>query len=150
MSSAVLRKSAVEEVGGISPELEYCPDYYLYVAISQHYRTACVQEPCCGYRIHSSNMSKLFLILAHTEILKIVEMWAQCIDPALYNRRKRIHETLIGLEEILSRKAIGKGLHRILRKGSLRYLLSRPFVKAGRLIRRKISRRPKWDVMPKF
>jgi glycosyltransferase involved in cell wall biosynthesis len=52
MSSAVLRRSAVEDVGGIAPWVELIPDYYLYTAIAQRYRSRAVQEVVCWYRVH--------------------------------------------------------------------------------------------------
>ena len=38
MSSAVLRRSAVDEVGGIPDNIQVVPDYYLYIAIARRYR----------------------------------------------------------------------------------------------------------------
>ena len=52
MSSAVLRRSAVEELGGIPGWVELAPDYYLYVAIAHRYEARAVQEVVCWYRMH--------------------------------------------------------------------------------------------------
>ena len=58
MSSAVLRRSAVEEVGGIPEWVEIAPDYYLYIAIARRYPARAVQEVVCWYRMHGSNLSQ--------------------------------------------------------------------------------------------
>ena len=57
MSSAVLRRSAVEEVGGIPDTIQVVPDYYLYVAIARNYQARAVQEVVCRYRVHPGSMS---------------------------------------------------------------------------------------------
>lgn len=140
MSSAVLRKSAVDALGGIPREIENSPDYFLYVNLAQKYRAACVQETCCWYRIHANNMSHTRRIAVHSEILRIVEPWAAAVEPRVYRRRQRIQQTLIGLEELTSRNKRVGGLRRILRDGSLVYLASRPFVRVARQLRRRLNR----------
>ena len=54
----MLRRSAVEEVGGIPEWVELTPDYYLYAAIARRYPARAVQEVVCWYRVHGSNMSQ--------------------------------------------------------------------------------------------
>ena len=56
MSSAVLRRSAVEEIGGIPEYIEMAPDYYLYIAIARRYPARAVQEVVCWYRMHGGNL----------------------------------------------------------------------------------------------
>ncbi len=52
MSSAVMRRSAVEEVGPIPDTIQTVPDYYLYVAVARRYTARAIQEPVCRYRMH--------------------------------------------------------------------------------------------------
>lgn len=136
MSSVALRRQFVCDLGQVPSEYRFCPDYYMLLAISRLYQAACLQDVCCWYRIHERNLSKTNTMDIHQEILRIVELWANQVEPTLYDRRRRIHQSLIGLEEMFVTGRVRAGIARILRLGSLDYLCSRPFVKASRGIRR--------------
>src|SRR5271166_2406828 len=62
MSSAVFRRSAIEEIGGISEQVAIVPDYYLYVAVARRHPVRAVQEVVCRYRMHGANTSRLAAI----------------------------------------------------------------------------------------
>ena len=56
MSSAVFRRSAIEEIGGIPDQISIIPDYYLYAAVTRRHPVRAVQQVVCRYRMHGSNM----------------------------------------------------------------------------------------------
>ena len=57
MSSAMFRRSAIEEIGGIPESISIIPDYYLYTTIARRFQVAAVQEVVCRYRMHADNTS---------------------------------------------------------------------------------------------
>lgn len=146
MSSSVLRRSAVEEIGRIPNYIRVVPDYYLFVAVARHYQARAVQEVVCRYRLHDTSMSASNRIRMHEEALMVVESWAHCLNPRLLDRRRKVHSTVIAVEEIRHTATAGKGLARLFTGGSIGYLLSRPFAKAFRFIRR-IVQRPFWQAL---
>jgi len=145
MSSAMLRRSAVEEIGAIPEYIEMAPDYYLYIAIARGYPARAVQEVVCWYRMHGSNLSQESRRKVHQEVLVMIDQWAECLDPRIAAYRRRTHATALALEEMRSLASAGTGIRRLFREGSVTWLLSRPFVQAWRRMRRKV-RRPYWRV----
>jgi glycosyltransferase involved in cell wall biosynthesis len=145
MSSAVLRRSAVAEVGGIPDTIQVVPDYYLYIAIARRYQARAVQEVVCRYRVHPGSMSasQRHRIRLHAEPLSIVNQWAACLDPRIATYRRMTYSTALALEEMREFHTAPAGLQRLFSDGSLLWLVSRPFVRAGRAIRRRL-RRPYW------
>jgi len=144
MSSAVLRRSAVEEAGGVPEWVEMTPDYYLYVAIARLYPARAVQEVVCWYRMHGSNMWQESRRKVHQEALMMIDQWAQYLDPRIAAYRRRTHATALALEEMRSAASAGTGIRRLFREGSIAWLMSRSFVHAFRRIRRRV-RRPFWQ-----
>ena len=141
MSSAVLRRSAVAEIGGIPGSIQVAPDYYLYTAIARRYRARAVQEVICRYRLHSDSMSgsEAHQLRLHQEPLSIVKQWAACLDPRLAAHRRMTYSTLLALEQIRQGQ-VAEGMRRLLRDGSVWWLLTRPVVRSWRRIRRKLGR----------
>lgn len=139
LSSVAFRKAALVELGGIPPDIVYCPDYYLCVAVARAYRSAaCVQDLCCLYRVHASSMSHVYRKQIHEEALRII---AGAVEPSQWRvlrARRWVHNTWIGVEEIRS-DGVMRGLSRILRHGSLLYLALRPFMLLGRAIRHRLA-----------
>ncbi|HUK42980.1 MAG TPA: glycosyltransferase [Candidatus Bathyarchaeia archaeon] len=145
MSSAMLRREAVEEVGSIPEHIHVVPDYYLYVAIARHYRARAVQEVVCRYRVHAGSMSasREHRLHLHSEPLSIVKQWETQLDPRLAAYRRMTYSTALALEEMGELRSAMSGVQRLLSDGSLLWLVSRPFLRLGRAIRRRI-RRPYW------
>src|SRR5664280_2191824 len=83
MSSAVLLRSAVKEIGGIPGTIEVAPDYYLYVAIARRYPARAVQHVVCRYRVHPGSMSRLNRRRLYQEPLLIIDQWAAYLDPRI-------------------------------------------------------------------
>jgi glycosyltransferase involved in cell wall biosynthesis len=144
MSSAVLRRSAVEEAGGIPEWVELTPDYWLYVVIARRYPARAVQEVVCWYRMHGSNMSLENRRKIHQESLRMIDQWAGCLDPRLAAYRRKTHATSLALEEMRNAASAGSGIRRLFHAGSLTWLASRPFVHVWRRMRRTVWR-PMWQ-----
>ena len=146
MSSAVLRRSAVAEVGGIPDTIQVVPDYYLYVAIARRHRARAVQNVVCRYRVHTGSMSasRRHRLRLHQEPLSIVEQWRSSLDLRLYAQRHMAFSTSLALEEMRSAQTAWMGLKRLVGAGSVLWLLSRPFVQVWRAIRRRL-RTPSWQ-----
>ncbi len=145
MSSVVLRRSAVIEVGAIPKSIRVVPDYYLYIALARHWQARAVQGVVCRYRIHSASMSASneYRIRIHCEPLSIVQRWAPYLDPELAAYRQMTYSTVLALEEMKRVSTAMAGLRRLFIDGSVLWLMSRPFAVAWRAIQRKV-RRPYW------
>ena len=145
MSSAMLRRSAVKEVGGIPDTIQWVPDYYLYIAIARRYRARAVQEVVCRYRVHAGSMTRSHQLQLHQEPLAIVNQWAAQVDGQIIARRRMTYSTALAVEEMRKPGGFATGFRRLVSQGSLWWLLSRPWVHAWRWLRRKL-RRPYWLV----
>ena len=145
MSSAVLRRSAVEEIGGIPETVEITPDYYLYIAIARRYPARAVQEVVCWYRMHGGNLSQESRRKVHQEALVMIDQWGEYLDPRIAAYRRGTNATALALQEIRNLASAGAGIRRLFCEGSVTWLLSRPFVHAWRRMRRRL-RRPCWLV----
>ena len=143
MSSAVMRRSAVEAVGPIPPTIQTVPDYYLYIAVARGYPARAVQEPVCRYRMHAGSMSQSKRQRLYEEPLSIVNQWAEQLDPQIAAYRRRTYSTGIALEEMRYSTSFARGIVRLFTDGSVTWLMSRPFIIAFRALRRKF-RRPYW------
>jgi hypothetical protein len=88
-------------------------------------------------------MTFRFFKRIHHEVLWLIDQWAASLNPRLAMYRHRVHQTVVAYEELQDRKTAVEGLLRLLRHGSLAYLLSRPFARGFRAVRRRIQR-PYW------
>jgi len=147
MSSAVLRRSAVEEVGGIPEWVELTPDYYLYTAIARQYTSRAIQEVVCQYRVHPGSMTRSNRRKLCEEPLRLLERWADQLDPRIVAYRRMTYSTALAFEEIKSLRSASHGVRRLFSLGSVRWLVSRPFIHALRAVRRSV-RRPLWKASP--
>ncbi|MGO9518696.1 MAG: glycosyltransferase family 2 protein [Candidatus Korobacteraceae bacterium] len=143
MSSAVFRRSAVKELGGIPKEIQIIPDYYLYTAVSRRHLARAVQEVVCRYRMHGANTSRLAAIAMHQEALWLVDHWSDSLDPRMVALSRKRHSTAIALEELRSRSTAVQGISRLLSQGSVTSQLKRPVMFAFHIVRRNV-RAPYW------
>jgi glycosyltransferase involved in cell wall biosynthesis len=139
MSSALLRRSAVEALGGIPPGIDVSPDYFMFLGVARDYTARAVQRPVCRYRLHDENMSRFCGRKMHEEVLWLIERFGGSLDPKLRSRRLRIHNSLVALQDMMRAATFGRGLSRLLSRGSLSFLLSRPFARALRSLRRRVA-----------
>jgi glycosyltransferase involved in cell wall biosynthesis len=143
MSSAVLRRSAVADIGGIPETINLVPDYYLYAGIARRYKARAVQEVVCLYRMHASNLSRRRDSRLYLEPLSVVNQWAAALPSELVAYRRKSYSTALALNELAHPATFPAGLRRLLGEGSVSWLLQRPFVHLYRSLRRKL-RRPYW------
>ncbi len=146
MSSAVFRRFATEEIGGIPGNIAIIPDYYLYVAVARRYRVRAVQDVVCRYRMHDANMSQLTAIAMHQEALWLVNHWADSLDPRIVAQCRRHHSTAIALEEMRSPSTAIHGMVRLLTEGSIASQMKRPFMFGFHIVRRNV-RLPYWKAL---
>lgn len=137
ISSAAFRTSALRRLGPVPASIRFCTDYYLSLMVARDHLAACVQEVCCRYRVHGANMSHVYRRAIHEEIIAIVEQAARPAQRAVVRRRRKVHQTWIGLDEIRSGQR-RSGIARILRRGSLAYLVLRPLVVRMRTLRDRV------------
>jgi glycosyltransferase involved in cell wall biosynthesis len=143
MSSAVIRRSAVERSGGIPTGVNTIPDYWLYLATCQRYSARTVQDVVCRYRVHSGSMTKAYRRESLEETLALVEKWREQQPAAEFGRRQAGISTALALEEMRDWTTAAHGVRRLLNEGSLGWLAGRPFVHLRRIAERRL-RRPSW------
>ena len=144
MSSAVLRRSAVLQTGGIPGHIRITPDYFLYLAVCRRYSARAVQEVVCRYRVHPASMSLVSRFEALEESLLQVEQWRSSLTPDAFARRWKHIQTAMAFEELRDTRTLAQGLRRLLVQGSVFWMMGRPFVRAWRWMRRMV-RRPYWE-----
>lgn len=140
MSSALLRRTAVEALGGIPDCIAVSPDYFMFLGVARRHRARAVQEPICRYRIHDENMSRFCGRKMHEEVLWLLDQWQESLPAPLVAKRRRVHHSLVALRDMLQARTFARGALRLLSKGSLFFLASRPFARTLRAIRRRIRK----------
>lgn len=142
MSSAMFRRSAIEEVGGVPSWVRIIPDYYLYTAAARRFPAAAVQQVVCWYRMRSGSASESHAIEVHSEALQLMDFWQKDLDAEVLARCRRHHATQLALAEMRS-GGIVRGLRRLLGEGSVRSQLVRPFWFGFHWVRRNVVK-PWW------
>ncbi len=143
MSSALIRRSAVDEVGGIPLQIHVTPDYFLYLAICRLHTARAVQEVVCRYRIHAGNMTSIYRQESLQETLSLIEGWKEHVSSSAYARRHAGVSTALAVEEIRHWRTTMQGMKRMMRTGSLWWLVRGPFVAFWRILGRQV-RQPYW------
>ena len=121
MVSAMVLRKAYAAVGAIPAHLTFAEDYWLFVAIATTYRTLCVQEVCCRYRVHAGSATHRNKLASHVESLEVLLRWRACLEPRELKRRVAVYHTLIGIEELRAGRC--EGLANIVLRGSFPFLL---------------------------
>lgn len=140
MSSALLRRSAVQELGGIPDYIQVIPDYFLYLGVAHRHQARAVQEVVCRYRVHAGSMTRTNRRRLYEEPLLLMDQWEGGVDSKLLAHRRRIYATGLAFEEMRSLNSFPAGAARLLSRGSWSWLLSRPLIRLWRGIRRKLRR----------
>lgn len=130
--SAAVRKSAYWEVGGIPAQYTYAEDYYLFVAVSEKYRAAVVDEPCCTYRTHSANMSASMKSEMWLEAIWVLDKFGRGLAPKVLEERKSEFFTYQA-KQMVKEGRILEGARLFAEKGSTRFLLSAALAKLRKL-----------------
>jgi glycosyltransferase involved in cell wall biosynthesis len=144
MSSSVLRRSIVGETGGIPGHIHIAPDYFLYLAACHRHSTRAVQQVVCRYRVHPGNMTSLYRRESLGETLGLVEEWGRQIPRDAFARRHAGISTALALEEMRHWKTMAQGVHRLMRTGSLGWIIRAPLVHFWRIAARRL-RQPRWQ-----
>ena len=145
MSSAMLRRRAVEALGEMPKEIAIIPDYFLFVEVARTWRARAVQEVVCRYREHAGSLTWLRYREMHEEALWLVERWAQALPAAVVADRLAIHHTLVALKDVMVPRTLVQGLWRLIRHGSVTFLVTRPLARSVRAIKRRWLR-PFWQL----
>ena len=148
MSSAVFRRAAVEDIGGIPANIQIIPDYHLYVAVARRYQVRAVQQVVCRYRMHAGNTSRTQALQMHHEALGLINYWATCLDLSTLALCRRRHQTAIALVEMRNPRTVFSGIARQLSRGSVTSQLMRPFMYVFHVVRRNLLR-PYWKGLPR-
>lgn len=135
-SAVCLRTDLTRALGEVPAEHRFCPDYHYYTQLASRHAAACTQQVVCWYRVHATAMSRERYVDVLQEMLLIAERWRHRLPPAVYERRCRIQHTMLALRELATPGQRRAGWQRLTRQGSWAYLLSRPFARAGRGLRR--------------
>jgi len=146
MSSAMFRRSAVAEIGGIPEAITIIPDYYLYTAIARRFPVASVQEVVCRYRMHPGNTSRVTALQVQQEALRLMDMWEGAVAPQILAQCRKRHSTVIALLEMRNPRTSFPGVWRLLTQGSPISQLLRPFYFIFHLVRRSV-RPPLWKTL---
>ncbi len=146
MSSAVFRRSAVAEIGGVPDSITIIPDYYLYTAVARRFAAAAVQEVVCRYRMHSGNTSRVTALQVQQEALGLMDMWRGVVAPETLVQCRKRHSTAIALLEMRHPRTLVRGVWRLLTEGSLVSQLLRPFYFVFHVVRRRV-RPPYWRTL---
>lgn len=139
MSSLLVRKAAWMQVGNIPDRYQVAVDYWLAAAVSKSWQALAVQDACAWYRQHEANMTWSFGFRAYEEAHAIVEEFADALPAALARRRQRVWQTLMSVEQFRTPGQRGAAVARLLSRGSLTYLLSRPLAWLSRRLRRQCA-----------
>jgi glycosyltransferase involved in cell wall biosynthesis len=144
MSSAMIRRSAVLKAGGIPAHIHITPDYFLYIAVCRRCAARAVQQVVCRYRIQSGSMTSLYRGESLEETLRLVDDWRDCVPTAAFAARRSHISTALAVEEMRHGATLQRGIRRLIKDGSLVWLLGRPFAHLWRWIRRKLQT-PYWE-----
>ena len=143
MSTALLRRDLVEAAGAMPAWVRVAPDYFLFLELAHSHQACAVQAPVCLYRVHGGGMTGASMAPIQHEALLLIERWRGVLPDALVRQRKRVHHTVLASIDMRSGASFGAGCRRLLRQGSLVFLLTRPFARAARHLRRRLQR-PYW------
>lgn len=137
MSSVLLRRDALWAVPQPPPWLAVAPDYYFFLCISRTQQARAVQDPVCLYRVHAGGMTAGSLLHIQNEALQMLTLYQAALPEPLLRQRQRVHHTVGAYVQLCSAGQRRAGWQRLWQQGSIGYLLSRPFARAWRALRRQ-------------
>lgn len=71
---SLVRREALEHIGGFDPALRACEDWDCWRRLAHHHRFAYVGDVLMRVRVHSANMSKNRLLMLRTAVRHVVKM----------------------------------------------------------------------------
>jgi len=75
VSTAVVRKDAVDRVGAFNHKYRISEDYDLFLRIADQFHVDFVDEPLAKYRIHGANVTITAGVPSNDETLQIMDYW---------------------------------------------------------------------------
>ena len=82
LPSAMVRKDLFDKVGGIDSHFRVAEDYDLFLKIAEISTVAAIDEVCCLYRIHDSNLSHKDYSLTFDESIQLISRYAELMPLA--------------------------------------------------------------------
>ena len=143
MSSAMLLRDTVTALDDWPDWLHVTPDYHLFLAVARHHAARAVQVPVCQYRVHAAGMTAANLGRIQQEALWLLAHWQADLPAPLRQQRERVHHTVLAYVELGTSGQRVYGLKRLWQQGSLLFLLTRPWARGWRAVRRRVQR-PFW------
>lgn len=113
--SAMVRSSAYRSVGGVNSEFKHAWDYDLFVRISKEWEVQALQEVCCRYRVHGSNLTHTQKEKGYQENVIIASRYLP--DPAA-SQAVRVHESVYAGYEMCNGHFLA-GIRRLWGRGDL-------------------------------
>ena len=119
--SCIIRKQAYHEICGIPENFRQAEDYYLLAGITSQYRVEALQDVCCLYRIHETNLTHTQKTIGYEEQIQVVEKWGRFANISDREKKKRILQlnTFAGIMMIKYDKQVFRGFLRIWKSGSI-------------------------------
>ena len=71
--SALINKDKLLKIPRIPENLTQVEDYYIFLHLAKLYRVVAIQEICCSYRLHDSNLSREKPIEGAKEALELIK-----------------------------------------------------------------------------
>lgn len=106
-SSAMVDRKKFFECGGFPSHLKNSTDYWVFVRMAQRYKFRALQEICCDYRIHNSNLSASQHVLGIKESISAVSQLLPNRDALAGLRHLYLHLALMYIKEGRVLSAIG-------------------------------------------
>jgi glycosyltransferase involved in cell wall biosynthesis len=101
--SAVVKKAAFLELGGIPGHLKQAEDYYLFAGVASKHSVRAVQKPCCFYRIHQNNLTWTQRRLSFDEIFEVIDaFWPSVADKPHFEVRLFEHRQRLSISRAFS------------------------------------------------
>lgn len=111
--SVMVRRTAYQSVGGVNPEFKHAWDYDLFLRVSKDWRLRALQEVCCSYRVHGTNLTHTQKEFGYQEIISVLSHYLP--DPAAA-KAVRVYESIYAGYEIYNGRLLA-GLSRLIRRG---------------------------------
>ena len=98
-SSAMVDREKFVESGGFPSHFKNSTDYWVFLRLAKHYQCRALQEVCCDYRIHDSNLSTSHNILAMSESISAVSQFLPDREAFAGLRHQYVQLALMHLKE---------------------------------------------------
>ena len=131
--------------GDIPDEIGITPDYFLYLEVGSRCEARAVQNVVCRCRVHPGSMTTTYRRESFEETLWLVDRFRELVPRNVYRDRYRHISTALAVEELRRPGSVVDGVRRLVKYGSVAWLVSRPFVQFWRRLRRRL-RRPYWKM----